>query len=101
MEVPDNRVAINRVQNEVRIECSNTDAEMLPGKSKNAPDPSRCNMDDFNRNENLALYRQALTESSDQDQRRVLLVLLRLLLLEQAADLSRPLEMAVGSPSDQ
>jgi hypothetical protein len=57
-------------------------------------------MDDFYRDDVLTLYRRALTESSDQDQRRVLLVLLRLLLLEQSAELPRPTEWAIGSSPD-
>ncbi|NVN88115.1 MAG: hypothetical protein HXX15_18705 [Rhodopseudomonas sp.] len=42
-------------------------------------------MQDFIREENLKLYRRALVESTDEEQRKVLLVLLRLLVLEQAA----------------
>jgi hypothetical protein len=57
-------------------------------------------VDDFVRDENLKLYRRALSESSDQDQRRVLLVLLRLLLLEQAAHASAPTEPSAGFCSE-
>jgi hypothetical protein len=39
-------------------------------------------MDDFIRTENLKLYRRALVESTDSEQRQVLLVLLRLLVAE-------------------
>jgi hypothetical protein len=42
-------------------------------------------MDDFIRRENVKLYRKALSESSDGEQRKVLLMLLRLLLAEEAA----------------
>jgi hypothetical protein len=42
-------------------------------------------MDDFIRTENLKLYRRALVESTDHEQRRVLVVLVRLLLVEEAA----------------
>jgi hypothetical protein len=42
-------------------------------------------MQDFIRDENLKLYRRALAESSDEEQRKVLLVLLRLLVAEQVA----------------
>jgi hypothetical protein len=42
-------------------------------------------MQDFIRDENLKLYRRALAQSTDEEQRKVLLVLLRLLVAEQAA----------------
>jgi hypothetical protein len=42
-------------------------------------------MQDFIRDENLKLYRRALAESSDEEQRKVLMVLLQLLVAEQAA----------------
>jgi hypothetical protein len=54
-------------------------------------------MDDFIRAENLKLYRRALAESPDAEQRRVLLVLLRLLLAEEEA---AHREKAEGSPPE-
>jgi hypothetical protein len=42
-------------------------------------------MQDFIRNENLKLYRRALAESSDEEQRQVIKLLLRLLIVEEAA----------------
>lgn len=42
-------------------------------------------METFIRNENMKLYRRALAESADEDQRRVLLALLKVLGDEQAA----------------
>jgi len=47
-------------------------------------------MQDFIRNENMKLYRAALARSTDDDQRRVLLAMLRLLVVEQAVPASRP-----------
>jgi hypothetical protein len=47
-------------------------------------------MQDFIRDENMRLYRSALAQSTDEEQRKVLLVLLRLLVVEQAAIASRP-----------
>jgi hypothetical protein len=41
-------------------------------------------MQDFIRDENIKLYRTALSGCTDEEQRRVLLVLLRLLIIEQA-----------------
>jgi hypothetical protein len=43
-------------------------------------------MQDFIRNENLKLYRAALAKSTDEVQRRVLLVLLQLLVVEQTVE---------------
>jgi hypothetical protein len=40
---------------------------------------------DFIRDENLKLYRRALAESTDEEQRKVLMVLLQLLVAEQTA----------------
>jgi hypothetical protein len=58
-------------------------------------------MDDFIRRENVKLYRKALSESSDGEQRKVLLMLLRLLLAEEAAlrKLAQPLTSAIAAPS--
>jgi hypothetical protein len=42
-------------------------------------------MQDFIREENLKLYRRALANSTDAEQRKVLLVLLQLLVAERAA----------------
>ncbi|WP_322517627.1 hypothetical protein SR870_08985 [Rhodopseudomonas palustris] len=51
-------------------------------------------MQDFIRDENLKLYRAALARSTDEDQRRVLLILLGLLVDEQAKPASRPKQSA-------
>ncbi|MGP9811393.1 hypothetical protein ACTZWT_07770 [Rhodopseudomonas sp. NSM] len=51
-------------------------------------------MQDFIRDENLKLYRAALARSTDQDQRRVLLVLLGLLGDEQPRPGSGPKQFA-------
>jgi hypothetical protein len=47
-------------------------------------------MQEFIRNENLKLYRQALATSTDAEQQRVLMTLLQLLVVEQAAAADRP-----------
>jgi hypothetical protein len=49
-------------------------------------------MNDIVRDENMDLYRQALRESTGEDQRRVLLILLRLLVAEEAAFSPNPRE---------
>jgi hypothetical protein len=62
------------------IVCSATNMPLLHCGRKR-----RYAMDDFIRRENVKLYRKALSESSDGEQRKVLLMLLRLLLAEEAA----------------
>ncbi|MBB1092018.1 hypothetical protein [Rhodopseudomonas pseudopalustris] len=57
-------------------------------------------MPDFIRDENLKLYRAALAQSTDEEQRRVLLVLLRLLVVEQAETASRPKQFAPDPDED-
>jgi hypothetical protein len=52
-------------------------------------------MQKFIRDENLKLYRAALAQSTDEDQRRVLLALLRLLAIEQAATAISPKHFAL------
>jgi hypothetical protein len=47
-------------------------------------------MQQFIRNENLKLYRQALEASTDLDQRRVLTTLLERLVVEEAASAKSP-----------
>jgi hypothetical protein len=47
-------------------------------------------MQDFIRNENLKLYRRALAISTDAEQQKVLMTLLQLLVVEQAASAKRP-----------
>jgi hypothetical protein len=42
-------------------------------------------MQKFTRNENIKLYRRALSESTDKEQRNILYRMLRLLLLEEVA----------------
>jgi hypothetical protein len=51
----------------------------------------------FIRDENIKLYRSALAECSDEDKRRVLLVLLQLLVVEEAA--SRPKQSPADIPT--
>jgi hypothetical protein len=46
----------------------------------------------FIRNENLKLYRRALDASPTEEQRRVLLALVRLLVIEQATNTAHPME---------
>lgn len=55
-------------------------------------------MQNFIRNENLKLYRRALAESSDEEQRQVIKLLLRLLIVEEAA-LARPKKRPGMSPT--
>ncbi|NVN88053.1 MAG: hypothetical protein HXX15_18390 [Rhodopseudomonas sp.] len=50
-------------------------------------------MQQFIRNENFKLYRRALNESSDHDQRRVLKALLQILVVQQAAHAAQPRQM--------
>ena len=54
-------------------------------------------MQDFIRDENLKLYRAALARSTDEEQRKVLLVLLRLLVAEQTSPARGPDESAPGT----
>jgi hypothetical protein len=53
-----------------------------------------CAMQDFIRDENIKLYRRALAEGADDEQRKVLLVLLQVLVVEQAALASQRNEIA-------
>jgi hypothetical protein len=48
----------------------------------------------FIRSENIKLYRSALTQSADSEQRRVLTVLLRVLLAEERAESVQPTNIA-------
>jgi hypothetical protein len=48
----------------------------------------------FIRSENIKLYRSALTQSADSEQRRVLTVLLRVLLAEERAESVQPINIA-------
>jgi hypothetical protein len=48
----------------------------------------------FIRSENIKLYRKALTHTTDSDQRRVISILLRLLVVEEIAQAPRPNNIA-------
>jgi hypothetical protein len=52
----------------------------------------------FIRNENLKLYRRALAASTDDEQRRVLLALLKVLVIEQATAALEQLDPKSKSP---
>jgi hypothetical protein len=54
-------------------------------------------MQDFIRDENLKLYRAALARSTDEEQRKVLLVLLRLLLAEKTSPARVSVESTPGT----